>query len=268
MVEISIVNEQETSQMPANNAQLQDQMKLKNNDVSHHLPCNAESVSAYQTANYQSYYGQQYQPTTNSQYNYQYSNSSSYNNDYYYYYNNSNSSQTNYYANNQFANSQHYQQSAFPSNSSYYNYAGYDNSSVQQSLYQQHPVIVPVSATPVNETVNDSSSLLSISSSSSSANSSCTPQSPQSPVKPAKQEKNKKSKKSKNVSTKKDNQSESDALTGPTDLSQVNIDLSNMCLWDKFHQHTTEMIITKQGRYVSNIIILLYNYIKFYNNYL
>lgn len=37
----------------------------------------------------------------------------------------------------------------------------------------------------------------------------------------------------------------------PVDTSKIQVQLSNKSLWDKFNGHQTEMIITKQGRYVS-----------------
>jgi hypothetical protein len=183
-----------------------------------------------------------------------YQNYSTYNNNQYnqyYPYNSNNNSNYNYYypTNNTYNYSNQYQQYQYPN--SYYAYNQYD------SNYQQLPQSLPTTAAPsITTNTNDSSSLLSVSSSSSSSSSFTAPQSPQSPVKKTTPVANK-SKKSKKLKSSVDNETSTtkddiNQTSGPIDLSLINIDLSNICLWEKFHQHTTEMIITKQGRLVLN----------------
>jgi len=242
MVEIS--NEEVLS---STSAQIEVSVKLENNaDITHSSNHDSNfQTNMHQATNYQPYYAQYQQANPANQY-YQYNPCSTYNSDYYYGYNSAN--MTNNYYNNQFLNNQSYQPNNYSNNSTYssYNYAAYDNLATRSQLQSCNNVKLQAAIT-ANETVNDSSSLLSVSTSSSSTSSS--EQSPKSPIKnKTKDNKSKKAKKAKNQSNTKSNESETNVLIGPADLSVVNIDLSNMCLWEKFHQHTTEMIITKQGR--------------------
>ena len=136
--------------------------------------------------------------------------------------------------------STYYQQpSVYPSDG--YNYYYNANSNVNYDYYNRSTSQIPIGPTvsPINSSANVSSSSSYLSD--NSATSSPTIETLSSKPK-----------------AKKTKQASSNILSTPisvpqeiaasNDSSTVSVKLSNSGLWDRFNKHTTEMIITKQGR--------------------
>lgn len=137
--------------------------------------------------------------------------------------------------------STYYQQtSVYPSDGSY-NYYYNTNSNVNYDYYNRSTAQIPIGPTvsPISSSANVSSSSSYLSD--NSATSSPTIETLSSKPK-----------------SKKTKQSNTNILSTPisvpqeiaasNDSSTISVKLTNSSLWDRFNKHTTEMIITKQGR--------------------
>lgn len=132
-----------------------------------------------------------------------------------------------YYGNGYYPNAQ--------SNGDYYQYASYTTgqANVQQSNYQYTPN--PATTLSPNSVDSASSSAASSPLTLSSSSSSSVDTKPTRPIKTAKRSKQR-----------IDTNAQLTQTTG--ECKQTSAKLTNMNLWERFNAHTTEMIITKQGR--------------------